>query len=157
MGTVESRLQSLQYKIINRISYHNYLIHKYGYIDSNKCDNCNMVETIEHKYYECNHIKQFWKDFATWWNAHFNDSIILSLDCIIFGYLVKTNIPLNYCIILGKYYINYMYQSSKSNNISVRNFLACLKRKLEILEFTYIIKDQTEKFQYIFEEPCSSL
>lgn len=147
---LESRLQSFQYKILNRIAYHNYLVHKYGYIQSNKCEKCGTIETIEHKYYYCDIVKHLWENFFKWWNNIFNTTITLSLDCIIFGFLEYKNNAFNYCILLGKYYINFLNLSSKSNNISLENYLIFLKRRLEILEFTYLMKDKIETFAEIF-------
>ena len=80
--TIESRLQSFQFKILHRVAAHNYLLQKFGIVDSVSCSYCNSVETLEHKYYECPQILNFWHELTNWWEQILNKKISLSKDCI---------------------------------------------------------------------------
>jgi len=63
--TSEPYLQSFQYKIINRILNTREKLHKWKIIDSNTCQYCGKIDTIEHHLYICSHSKAIWKQLET--------------------------------------------------------------------------------------------
>ena len=116
--TKRTNLQSLQYKITNKIINCNYWLHKIKITDSAKCRFCNNAETIEHYFYGCMVTKQFWKAFLGWWNTVRMDKIPLLQEYdIVLGY-IKNDLEgqpykiLNCCILVGKE----MIYHQKSNN-----------------------------------------
>jgi hypothetical protein len=38
--------------------------------DSEMCAFCETVDTIEHRFIDCDHVATFWQDLITWWNKH---------------------------------------------------------------------------------------
>jgi hypothetical protein len=117
--TKRTNLQSLQYKIINKIINCNYWLHKIKITDTAKCRFCNNAETIEHYLYGCSVTKQFWKAFLGWWNNVRTDRIpLLNEYDIVLGY-IKDDLEgqpykiLNCCILIGKD----MIHNQKSNNL----------------------------------------
>ena len=56
----DTSLQSLQYKILHRFFPCNAVIHKWYPHQSQLCIDCNTEDTIEHYFYECNVILNFW-------------------------------------------------------------------------------------------------
>ncbi|CAC5368334.1 unnamed protein product [Mytilus coruscus] len=122
--TIESKLQAFQYKMLHRIVSHNYLLEKYKLSLTNECASCKEIETIEHKFFECTEIKQFWREFSNWWYLVFGVKIFLNKDSVIFGVLNSDNLVLNYCILQAKYYINYVKNTQLDRLlISVQAFL----------------------------------
>lgn len=150
-NTLETRLQTFQYKVLHRVAAHNYLLEKFGYVNDNKCVKCNMIETIEHKYYLCSHVSCFWNDFVKWWNEKFDVEFILSLDRVLFGILHKKDSEvINYCILLAKYFINYTSNNNPMQNVYFLSYLQFLKRRLVLLEFIYVSKDKLTVFRESF-------
>lgn len=146
--TTESKLQAFQYKILHRFAAHNYLLKKYNLSDTERCFYCQNVETLEHKYYECREVFAFWRHFFSWWSIVFGERLNLSKDSIIFGMLESDDIKLNFCILLGKYYINYVknIRTERQCTVSLQFFLKFVKRRLELLEYIYLIKDNLNSF-----------
>ncbi|CAC5393918.1 unnamed protein product [Mytilus coruscus] len=105
---LESKLQASQYKILHRIVSHNYLLEKYKLSETNECASCKEIETIDHNFFECTEIKQFWREVSNWWNFVFGVIIFLNKDSVIFGVWNSDYLVLNYCILQAKYDINYV-------------------------------------------------
>ena len=146
--TIESSLQAFQYKILHRFASHNYLLKKYKLSEVESCSACQKVETLEHKFFECRNVQSFWKHFSIWWSIVFGVKLNLTRDSIIFGLLDSDDTKANYCILLGKYYINSIKtnQSTIPTHLSLPSYLRFLKRKLDILEYSYLIKDKLQVF-----------
>lgn len=155
---IESKVQALQYKILHRIAAHNYLLKKYEMIDCNKCFKCNSIETLEHKFYECFEMKLFWKKFEEWWFIIFEERLYLRKDCVIFGFLNIEKNVLNFCILMAKYYINLMKSLyDNTHNIPFESFYHFLKRRLDYLEYLYLLKDKSNIFHETFGKLIDSL
>ena len=58
--TIESLLQSFQYRVIHEMAAYRYLLQKFGYVADNKCEKCNKVETIRSKFFEYVKLKPLW-------------------------------------------------------------------------------------------------
>ena len=72
-------------------------------IESNNCTFCdNQGETIDHLFYECKHVRQFWLDISGILPNELN--ITVTKRCIIIGSSDMSNL-LNHICILGKKYI----------------------------------------------------
>ena len=150
--TIESKLQAFQYKILHRFASHNYLLKKYKLSDVDTCFMCNNIETLEHKYFECTEISSFWKHFADWWCIVFGERLLLTKDCVIFGFLDTDKVKENFCILLGKYYINVVKytRTSRQKVITVQSFLNFLKKRLDFLEYIYLTKDKLNVFREVW-------
>ena len=98
-------LQSLQYKILNKIVNCNYWLCKIRIKDSPICRFCTKEETIEHFFFGCTKTKDFWYGFLTWWGTLGNSyPKILEEKDIILGYNVedKKENAINCCILIGE-------------------------------------------------------
>ena len=61
-STKETRLKLLQWKILHNIYATNILLSKMKVTENNKCSYCkNIVDFIEHFFYECPVVVNFWK------------------------------------------------------------------------------------------------
>jgi hypothetical protein len=131
--TKRTKLQALQYKVLNKIINCNYWLNKIHIKDAPTCRFCDLEETVEHYFYACIITKQFWYAFQSWWNRNSgtNINIIYEKD-VIMGYKrEEDNFKVfNCCLLIGKA----MIYKQKSINIQpdIYAFLCELKEFLNI-------------------------
>ena len=101
-ATPSVRLQILHYKIITRIAATNVLLHRMGIVETDKCMRCNIYrDTIEHRFWECDHVREFWRRVTGWINSlEVYDPIVLAKRNVLFG--VKDSNLVNHVIIICK-------------------------------------------------------
>jgi hypothetical protein len=137
----DTKLQSFQYKILNRILPCNESLHKMKLKLSSKCDTCKETETLEHLLYLCKETKLFWKYLVNWMDSCLNMSIKLSETDILFGIPFSNDADLrelNFIIMHAKWFI---YRSKlKQENIFLMSFLTNLKYHVQIEHFIECIK-----------------
>ena len=63
--TKSTYYKALHYKIATRICVTNLFLHRINVKDTPVCNRCNRhVDTIEHKYFSCIHVRIFWRIIA---------------------------------------------------------------------------------------------
>lgn len=131
----DSKLQTLQYKILNRIFPCNYYVSKFNKDVSELCETCNLVDTIEHYFVICDTVKPFWTSFSNWWKTIGNEYVVLNSSDIIFGYFgeCEHRYALNYCILYAKKFIS--HQKYINKDVFFLSYLLQLKNSLEIEHF----------------------
>ncbi len=135
--TRETRLQTFQFKIIHRLITCQKKLHEMKIVENNLCLYCHDIDDLKHFFLYCEKSHQFWNSFFNWWNTL--GDITISPDyesleeCIVFGFQSKGEIfdVINYCILLGKYYI-YCQKIHKNNAIDFYEYLIQLRYKLRI-------------------------
>ena len=132
--TCETKLQSFQYKIVNRIFASNAQLFKWKIKPSSHCQHCDVHDDIMHYFVNCDKVIYFWDSFVRWWELIHNHKcqLILNEKDIIFGILDTTHFAdaLNFCILLAKWYIfrcKYLEQE-----IFFFTFLVELKNRLVV-------------------------
>ena len=67
VATTSTPYRSLHYKIVTRIQVTNALLYRMGIVDSGQCFQCRIApDTLEHKFWHCPRIYQFWDDVKAW-------------------------------------------------------------------------------------------
>ena len=132
--TRNTKVLMTQYKIIHRILAVGSNLKKWKITNSDKCAECNHIDTIEHFIYECPHTLQLWTSIQIWWKSIFHFSIAISSLEVIFG-LPNENkdsaIHIYNLVIL--YAKNYIYvNKKKSKNLSLYEFQLQLKQELKL-------------------------
>ena len=129
--TIETRLQAFQFSLLHRFVVHNSRLKTMGLTESDLCNYCPSVDTIIHRFVECDQSKTFWSRFQDWWNGIYTgENIVLSSSDIIFGlYKSKHMYALNNCILQGKYYIH--ARACQEFNLQFTNFLPYLTHKVK--------------------------
>ena len=56
----ETKLQEIQWKILHNIFPTNVLLNRMGIKNSEKCDQCNETDHLEHYFYNCLKVKYLW-------------------------------------------------------------------------------------------------
>ena len=81
-------IRSFQFKILNDVTFTNSRLAKIGYVQDDSCTFCRVSpETVNHLFYECTYINQFWKDFKNFWFALSGKPVEFSLQDVLIGKL----------------------------------------------------------------------
>ena len=105
---LDTCLITLQYKIIYRVFNCKYKLYLWNLVDSPNCYLCNKIDNLEHYFFYCDGSNLFWRQVESWLTKNYLIKfkftifeILLGLHFIEMGYYY----PINYLIMLGKYYI----------------------------------------------------
>ena len=107
--TKDTTIRNFQYKITHRILAVNYNLKIWKIKNTNICDKCDQVDTIEHYLVECPHTHRFWQQLFKWWSVNMNIWFEVGTYEIVFG--IPNDLDehiinqLNFFIIVAKYYI----------------------------------------------------
>ena len=120
MSTKETRLKLLQWKTLHNVYPTNILLCKMKVVTNKKCSYCNnVVDYIEHFFYECPVVLSFWKFIEQFISLQLNVSLKLDALSVLFGVFDKKfgqtvlkNI--NYIVLVAKMCIS-IYKKTQSN------------------------------------------
>ena len=123
--TKETRLRVLQWKILHNIYPTNIMLCKMKVTENNYCSYCNgEVDFIEHFFFYCPFIKNFWKDIENLIRAQYGMSIQLGVTDVLFGIHskterinAKTKNALNNIILIGKMCISIFKKTKRHASI----------------------------------------
>jgi len=130
--TIETRLRTFQYHIINRTLVTNKHLYQWHLVDSELCQFCNKyVESIEHIFVECEIVNRLKDTFFSLIGNYFQlNDIVQNPKCILFGIGRSDNLKLlNHVLMIFK---KYVYNCR------------CTNRKLEINGVISMIKTCNE-------------
>ena len=149
----ETRLQSFQFQILNRYVACNELLCKWGKRGDTFCDQCNTIEDIEHLFYECKNMKDFWRSFTFFWLKAYGFTVKLNVTDILFGLKNLKDCPdihaLNFCVLLAKRFI---YECNVISKVpTLKHFLSVLKNRIIIERYICNQNHQYLLFQNRFE------
>ena len=102
--------------------------------NSNTCNYCKGIDTIEHHLFDCPESKQFWNKVAGWLTDNIDIHFNFTICEIIFGIPSNENPDIdviNFLIIMGKWYIN--KAKSEKEPLYFLNFLTLIKNKIETI------------------------
>ena len=155
----ETKLQSLQYKIIHRIIPCQKWLYNLKVIDSPVCQRCpsNCIDTITHHLVECGGLNNFWVDLESWWNRVAEYKVRLHTKHIIFGLYHDNHHfrTLNYVILLGKWFIRKQLYLDRPVNLN--RYFVVLKQHLDIEKMILAGKGQGILFDSNWEGIYESL
>ena len=134
--TSEPYLQSLQYKIINRILNCNDKLYKWKIAQTPLCNNnnCKVNDTLEHYLCSCEDSKRVWDGIENWLRDNLSIGYKLTECEILFGIPISNTVDLdilNFLILMGKQYIS--KQKTSKKEIYFFEFLNHTRIKLEII------------------------
>lgn len=145
----EVKLQSFQFRILNRILPCNEYLKRIRVKDSDLCEYCGEEDNIFHFLYECPDTISFWSELAGWLEQ-FLDLIpfpkeIMEYD-FLFG-LQGSSIEIsriNYVFLLGKFFV-YRQKLFDNNNLDVYQFLCEFKNILAVEKMACIREGSSKK------------
>lgn len=132
----ETKYQSLQYKILARITPCNVYLQKVKIRDSDLCDFCEVKDDWSHFFIHCMKCKILWKAIFRWYNQCSNEDYFMPGDSdIIFGILNKDKrtdyIILNVIILMTKNFIHWKKLYFKGE-MCITEWFLMLKRWIDI-------------------------
>ena len=107
----ETKIQSLQFKIIHRIINCNKKLFDMKIKETPKCSYCDAIDDIPHFFMRCENVLDLWTRFFNWWNQvgyhNVNFPTHWSENKILFGLPNNgdSNVSLNFCMLHIKHYI----------------------------------------------------
>ena len=133
-ATKEIRLQVLHWKLLHNIYPTNIMLHKMKVRQNSNCSYCrDVLDVIEHFFYDCPVVAKFWKYVEQYMLTHLDSSIKLNVTTVLFG-ITDSNInqlkvqKLNHILLIGKMSIS-IFKKTEShmpiehifeNNIRIR-------------------------------------
>lgn len=143
-----TKYQSFQYKILNRIFACRSNLATWKIVDSDLCEECLVVDSIEHYFFICKLSSNFWKPFQRWFSNATGVCINLDALTIVFGTRNMHNdnilFLMDYCILIGKWYI--FKQKYLNRAPSFLEYLLVLKAELEVEKYLLQMENKIETF-----------
>ena len=133
--TKNNNLRDFQFKILHRFLATNKKLYKYGISNTTSCTFCQLQqEDIEHLFFNCIHVRNFWLFFENWWKEMYHGNTYLTIKDILFGFSYKDPpVTLNQCILLGKKYIyKQKLNSAKPDGKVCVVYLKCTLQDMDI-------------------------
>ena len=135
-GTKETRLRSLNWKLIHNIYPTNILLHKMGVTTSERCTHCDTnIDYIEHMFFHCNSIQRLWKEIETIINTQINVQVNITEEMAILGITEIIGVShrkvtkINHLLSIGRMVI------SKYRHGPKRNLIEILETDLKMRKF----------------------
>ena len=142
-----TRLQSLQYRLLHRIITCNHWLFNAKIKASPNCETCKCDDTLEHFFVQCDDVREFWTSLNRWWNRRTSmlttPYTITDID-ILFGISTVENVlfNLNFVLLFAKKYIHDCKMTNQ--NIAFLSFLVLFRQEL-YYEEQICIKNQCEQ------------
>ena len=106
--TIQTKLQSFQYKIFHRTLATNTLLVKISILNVDNCNFClSASESIVHLFWHCNITQTIWQSLAVWITESTGITFSSSCPTVILGLTdnICNNSAINFIILATKYYI----------------------------------------------------
>ena len=129
--TTSTKLQTLQYKVINRYVTTRKYLYNCKIIESPICLYCTQVDNLHHFLYGCEQTRIFWNEVIEELKRIFHARLRLGSELIIFG-LRRVGSLSNYLILLGKQFI--VNRKLKEETISTEVFWRSVKHQYKVDE-----------------------
>jgi hypothetical protein len=133
----ESFVQSFQYKILNRFFPCNYYLSKFIKDQTPLCGKCNITDSLEHYFYYCTDVNNFWISINRWMKSILETTFELNFINVLFGIPNYENENLihflNFCILYGKLFIYLCVKDDKK--ICFLDYIIFLKEKMLITKY----------------------
>ena len=88
--SIETDLQTFQYKIIHRFCPCNYTLYVWYSEISNMCQHCHKVDILVHYFVYSTNVELFWKLFEKRWKRNFEFWFVLSVVTLYLASKIKS-------------------------------------------------------------------
>ena len=89
ISSKEERLRLLHWKIVHKIYPTNILLHKMGIRNSHLCEDCKVLDTLDHFFFDCNKIKKVWVACKNYIFSKIGKNLHFESRDIILGYNIE--------------------------------------------------------------------
>ena len=155
----ETKLQSLQFQILNRYIPCKRFLYMCNKEETDKCQFCGEIDEIDHYFYTCDELKPFFNSFNEWFSDTMEINIVLHSPDIIFGIPNDNNddllYSLNFCILFVK---SYIFQSKKEGETPIFEiFKHRIKERLTTEKYILETQNKNETFEKVWQKLYESL
>ena len=147
-----TKLRAFQYKVLFNLIPCNLYLKRIKRNDTDKCDQCGMLDDQTHYFYECNQNRIFWSGFNKWWMDVTGINIQIDQKIVLVGCLENTECvdELNACILIAKWHI---YRNKLNNElIFFYKYLCELKYALMIEKRIALRSNNMQKFDKTWQK-----
>ena len=140
-STIDSKMRSFQFKILQRILTTNKFLKICKIKEDNSCSFCQAeIETLEHLFWECSLVKSFWDKLSNRLSSRLDLSGVLNAKSIILGVLDRKDKDVinNILVVCKKYIYNKKFFSKQLN---VSEAIQMIKEVIEIEHNIMIRRD----------------
>ena len=99
-----TKLQALQYRILNRYVPTRKFVYDRKIVQSPQCRYCTHVDNINHFMYSCSETLDFWRAIIQDTNQKIGSRLCLNPELVIFGQRTAGKLE-NYLILIAKQYV----------------------------------------------------
>lgn len=149
MTVRSTKIQTFQYKILNRIFPCGENLFRWKLKDTDMCSECTLPETLEHYFYYCCIAYTFWTNLETWIKNTMGIHLKLNVLDVLVGTPNETRgsflSVLDYCILIGKWYLFKTRLAEKY--VSFIEFLQELKYHVNIEQYLLNLEGKQEQFE----------
>ena len=153
--TNDTKLQSFQFKINQRIYFTNSRLMKCKLLDTELCTFCGEAkETIVHLFSECPHVTTLWYNLIYKLENICNIQISKSADTFLFGHELDSHYSdiINLCILITRYYIHICRMKKISPNIKVLIDHLKYYREIEIASLYLFTQAKAQRIRKKWED-----
>jgi hypothetical protein len=156
----ETAVQSLHFQIINRYYPCGEILGRWYDHESKYCVLCvDVIDSIEHYFYNCASVKRLWVNFFTLFRTIYDVHIQLGCLDVIFGLTNGFNetilTTLNFCIMQGKMFIKRCKRNEES--ILLDNFRMYLKKRCDAEKLIMCLQGKEDLFNETLGPLCAAL
>ena len=146
----DSRILTMQYKILHRCYATNSIICKWDETKQEYCTICNQKANILHNFVTCSRIKEFWIQVTGMLRIYNIEApnLLMAQDILFGKYIEAKYDMLNHLILYAKYYIHKQFIANKP--VCVEHFFKYYYQIMVIEKQRYIEKDGLKLFQQRF-------
>lgn len=131
--TRETRLKTLQWKVIHNIYPTNILLSKMGVRGSRECEWCKTDDVVEHFMAECTMVRSLWQEIENQIAIYTGKRIKLEVSHILFGLVENVDLnkhqlkQANLAILVGKMTVSKYKYGQKRNILDIFNTEASMR------------------------------
>jgi hypothetical protein len=147
-----TKIKTFQYKVLFNLIPCNWYLQKIKKSDTDKCDQCGVLDDLLHYLYECEQVHTFWSRFNNWWNTMMNTDVLLDRKVVLVGCIdnIDNVDTLNACILIAKWHI---YKNRLNNDgIFFYKFLCELKYALVIEKKIALRNNSLQRYNLAWEK-----
>ena len=145
-----TKLQTLQYRIINRFIPTRKFLYTRKIIDSPLCDACAQQDSINHFLVDCAGVQRLWHSIARMLRRVSSNRFRVCAEHIIFGCVDAPRL-VNYVILLGKEFI-IAKKLRGDGELSIVEFKARLKKQYHVDRLIATKKDRLVEFHHEWDD-----
>lgn len=145
----ETKMQSLHYKIINRILPCNVFLRQLRIKETDVCSFCDQLDSIDHFLFSCKIVQDLWSKICDWFDRTVDLGLRgISIRDIIFGITdnsSKSRVA-NYIVMQTKHFVH-RQKLFHQGDLRLLHFLQELKMKLKHEKFIHRQEGRNDKFK----------